>query len=306
MTITRSPGIHIGHGYIAGGGYMGLSDELDATVQRAAEALAAAYPDYDVTIRFNSDRNSGGAWLVTDQSDGIGSNADIGIGASVITQKHYDWREKDPDLYEGQEPLPPVGTVIIDAKVGERVVIGSPEREDRYVTVASIDEALAFVQEHGDLGKLVEWHAEQKRISEERARVFAAYVKSIRGVRRQRYAEACWNALEANNGAAWCELRVADASGIPYEVERTIRRRTRAIWEGKEVAGEMLVGRSYMPRLAVTTEEHVAVVAKSRDHRGNLPVESKVDGQVYLMFPLPRWAAEVVASMRGVPVDSDV
>lgn len=302
MTITRSPGIHIGHGYIAGGGYTGVTDELDATVQRAAEALAAAYPDYDVTVRFNSDRKSGGAWLVTDPSEGIGSNADIGIGASVITQKHYEWREKDPDLYEGREPLPPVGTILIDAIVGLRVVVGSSKREDRYATVGSIEEALAFVQEHGDLAKLVEWRAEQKRISDERARVFSEYVQSIRGSRRQAYAEACWQALEMDNGAAWCEPR---EQNIPYEVAKTIRRRTRAIWTGAEIAGEMLVARRYMPRLAVTDEEHAAVIAKSREHPGNLPVESKVDDQVYLMFPLPRWAAEIVASMRGVPVDSD-
>lgn len=302
MTITRSPGIHIGHGYIAGGGYTGVTDELDATVQRAAETLAGAYPGYDITIRFNSDRKSGSAWLVTDPGDGIGSNADIGIGASVVTQAMHTYRADDPEAYEGREPLPPVGTILIDAIVGERVVTGSPKREDRYARVNSIEEALAFVQEHGDLGKLVEWHAEQKRISDERARVFSEYVKSIRGVRRQEYAEACWQALEMNNGTAWCEPR---EQNIPYEVAKTIRRRTRAIWTGAEIAGEMLVGRKYMPRLAVTTEEHVAVVAKSREHRGNLPVESKVDDQVYFMFPLPRWAAEIVASMRGVPVDSD-
>lgn len=301
MTITRSTGIHIGHGYVAGGGYTGVTDELDATVQRAAEALAAAYPGYDVTVRFNSDRKSGGAWLVTDPGDGIGSNTDIGIGASVVTQAMHTYQADDP-AYEGREPLPPVGTIFIDAIVGLRVVVGSSKREDRYAMVDSIEEALAFVQEHGDLGKLVEWRAEQKRISEERARVFSEYVKSIRGSRRQAYAEACWQALEMDNGAAWCE---PGEQNIPYEVAKTIRRRTRAIWTGAEIAGEMLVARRYMPRLAITDEEHVAVIAKSREHPGNLPVESKVDDQVYLMFPLPRWAAEIVASMRGVLVDSD-
>jgi hypothetical protein len=303
MTITRSPGIHIGHGYIAGGGYTGVTYALDATVKKAAEALAAAYPDHDVTIRFNSDQESGGAWLVTDPFDGIWSNAEIGIGASVITQKHYDRREKDPDLYEGQEPLPPVGTVIIDAKVGERVVIGSSKREDRYVTVSSIEEALAFVQEHGDLGKLVEWHAEQKRISEERARVFAAYVKTIRGIRRQEYAEACWQALEMNNGKAWCEPR---PKGIPYEVECTLRRRTRAIWSGVEIAGEMLVSRYGQEKFPINSTEYEALCEAAANRSEALVFDADANGKLYLLFPMPRWQAEVVAKLRGLKVDADV
>jgi len=87
--ITRSTGIPATAGGVfygmAGGGYQGATDELDAVVQEAAEALARAY-QMDVTIRFNSDRESGGAWLVTHEQDAIDANAEVGIGASVVTE----------------------------------------------------------------------------------------------------------------------------------------------------------------------------------------------------------------------------
>jgi len=77
--IIRSAGLPTGHlGLLAGGGYSGATEELDSLVYRAAEALRTAYPR-NVTIRFNSDRRSGGAWLITHEVDGFGRNAEIGI-----------------------------------------------------------------------------------------------------------------------------------------------------------------------------------------------------------------------------------
>lgn len=82
-TITRSTGLPIaGTGLMAGGGYRGLTDELDAVVREAAGALARAYGG-DIEIRYNSDRESGGAWLVTPD----GRNNGVGICASLITAR---------------------------------------------------------------------------------------------------------------------------------------------------------------------------------------------------------------------------
>ena len=79
-TIERSHGICVG-GFFPGGGYSGLTDDLDSVVQAAAEALREAY-GMDIQIRFNSCRESGGAWLVTDPGpDAIGKNNQIGICA---------------------------------------------------------------------------------------------------------------------------------------------------------------------------------------------------------------------------------
>jgi len=53
-TITRSAGIAVpGTGFVAGGGMTGATQELDAAIQAAAEALRRQYPR-DVSIRFNS------------------------------------------------------------------------------------------------------------------------------------------------------------------------------------------------------------------------------------------------------------
>lgn len=62
--IKRSAGYPTGvAGFIAGSGYEGLTDALDNSVKKDAEWLAEEFPGYDVEIRFNSDRRSGGAFL---------------------------------------------------------------------------------------------------------------------------------------------------------------------------------------------------------------------------------------------------
>jgi hypothetical protein len=79
--ITRSAGLPTGYpGFVAGGGYSGHSEELDAIVQVGARLLVDHYRR-DITIRFNSDRRSGGAWLVTHPMDNFAGNAEIGICA---------------------------------------------------------------------------------------------------------------------------------------------------------------------------------------------------------------------------------
>lgn len=85
--ITRSEGYELTVGAapvaVAGGGYSGCTAELDAVVAEAAQALAAAYGQ-DVEIRFNSDRESGGAFLKT--ADGRSNQ--VGIAASLVTARH--------------------------------------------------------------------------------------------------------------------------------------------------------------------------------------------------------------------------
>lgn len=96
MTTTeRSPGIPVRidgtFAGIVGGGGTGATEELDATVERAADLLGTAF-DLPVTIRFNSDRESGGAWLKLDEPDGIWKNNQVGICASVITERTVEKR----------------------------------------------------------------------------------------------------------------------------------------------------------------------------------------------------------------------
>ena len=53
---------------------------------REAEFLRDYY-HINVTIRFNSNRLSGGAWLIDSKKDGIGSNSSIGLGASLVNSR---------------------------------------------------------------------------------------------------------------------------------------------------------------------------------------------------------------------------
>ena len=62
---------------------------------QAAEALQAAYGT-DIEIRFNSDRESGGAWLKTPD----GGNAETGIAASVVTARARARWEASAQRYE--------------------------------------------------------------------------------------------------------------------------------------------------------------------------------------------------------------
>ena len=59
--ITRSCGIYV-QGYRPGGGYEGKTKELDAIVSQAAGIMEKTF-GCEITIRFNSDRESGGAFI---------------------------------------------------------------------------------------------------------------------------------------------------------------------------------------------------------------------------------------------------
>ena len=84
--ILRSRGVVVDGGYVVGGGHSGLTDKLDAVVLREAEILRAHFGT-DVTIRFNSDRLSGGAWLVDSAEDKLGSNCSIGLCARLYNSR---------------------------------------------------------------------------------------------------------------------------------------------------------------------------------------------------------------------------
>ena len=169
--IVRSPGIPIpGTPYAAGGGYQGRTDDLDGTVRQAAEMLLQAFGQ-DVTIRFNSDRESGGAFVVTDAVNDIGANAEIGLGAVLIdipkrrqrARRRRDDTEVDRDIRalleaDGYDPdNPPERYVKVKANIGERALLhpevatehhyktGSPRV---YATFGSLDAGLAFLQAH--------------------------------------------------------------------------------------------------------------------------------------------------------------
>lgn len=167
--ISRSHGILIpGTGFVAGGGFSGITRDLDELVNEAAKLLQDAFGD--VTIRFNSDRRSGGAWLVTSTGGGIGSDAEIGICASLfsvsrLTQTFIDtWGEEghikvrqhiidnlggDPDgPDEFTATYAYVGNIALRSFADANNRTDDPWRCYLHKRMASIREALAFVQAH--------------------------------------------------------------------------------------------------------------------------------------------------------------
>jgi hypothetical protein len=96
MTITRSAGIPVKVGAlhaIVGGGYRGLTKELDDTVAQEAELLSALF-NRDVEIRFNSDRESGGAWL-KNSLEGLEANCQVGLNAGLRPIKPAGMSDED-------------------------------------------------------------------------------------------------------------------------------------------------------------------------------------------------------------------
>lgn len=80
--ITRSFGMSTGTGYLVGSGYEGKTKELDDLVADIANRLSTLYPNNGVEIRFNNNRESGGAFI----KDGDWS-ASIGVGAGYYSSK---------------------------------------------------------------------------------------------------------------------------------------------------------------------------------------------------------------------------
>jgi len=80
VVITRSNGIAI-QNFVVGGGYNGCTNELDNIVMDAAQKLEE-FTKRDIEIRFNSDRRSGGAWVV-DSLPGFQGNCHLGISAGL-------------------------------------------------------------------------------------------------------------------------------------------------------------------------------------------------------------------------------
>jgi hypothetical protein len=149
--IERSAGLVVSIGTlpaIVGGGYSGRSDELDATVQRAAEMLRDAY-GLPVVIRFNSDRLSGGAWLKTHEVDGIGRNSEIGLCASENTERTEEryrliCERSDGDMIYKPRPL----GVSVQAHISVR---SAKDGIYYHCTHESLEDALAYVLANAEL-----------------------------------------------------------------------------------------------------------------------------------------------------------
>ena len=91
--IERSAGIATGAGYLAGSGFSGKTEELDAFIQKEAEILLEMF-GRDVVIRFNSDRLSGGAFIKDGKFDDS-----VGLGAQIFNKKQFEMIQADHKAY---------------------------------------------------------------------------------------------------------------------------------------------------------------------------------------------------------------
>jgi hypothetical protein len=157
-------------GYIAGGGYSGSTKELDDTVQKAAKLLADAF-GRDIEIRFNSHRESGGAWLKDDLS-GFSGSCQVGLGAALrakppkgrtkeqwydeLSRKHGAWTRSMLDEIESAPRHVVVDTYIAGAIARDGEIVNSGNPDHRYASHdhKSLAEGLAFLKRHVNRSKL--------------------------------------------------------------------------------------------------------------------------------------------------------
>lgn len=125
------------HGFIVGGGYEGRTKELDQIVQREAELLKATY-NRDVQIRFNSDRLSGGAWLVN-SLPGFSGCCQVGLCAG---------NREATGLY--------IDTVVDASALRDKSLATEGVRRDySYKIHATVEDALAWLKANVDSSKLL-------------------------------------------------------------------------------------------------------------------------------------------------------
>ena len=168
--ITRSTGLPTGFlGFTAGGGYSGITEELDSVVAKQAKLLAEAF-GRDVEIRFNSDRRSGGAWLRDDLPGFIG-NVQVGFNAGITAKPpkgktYHQWLNElgeehgwgpgmDRVLKEAPQEVT-ISTYIKGAVAKDPSIVNSGTVGSRYASTEhrSLREGIEFLKKHVDRSKL--------------------------------------------------------------------------------------------------------------------------------------------------------
>jgi hypothetical protein len=152
--IERSVGTIV-HNYIVGGGYQGNTEELDNTVKQMAEVLQTIY-SRDIEIRFNTDGNSGGAWL-KNSLPGFSGNCQVGLCAGLriirpngmtddeIFEKRKEWWTWPKELYIATNLKPSVLPISFTCNC--------KTYDYRYHT--SIKEATQYLLDNVDIAKIL-------------------------------------------------------------------------------------------------------------------------------------------------------
>jgi len=162
MTITRSTGLYTGYGaYFCGNGYEGTTKELDDTVKREAELLTTTFKR-DIEIRFNSDRESGGAWL-KNSLEGFAGNCQVGLGAGIRAIKpegmsREDWVHNSTREFRNSQPKKLYITSYAKASALKDHSLANDGYSEpiSYRFHQSVGEALAWLIENVDREKILD------------------------------------------------------------------------------------------------------------------------------------------------------
>lgn len=154
--ISRDPGTPTGLGVVAGGGYRGKREDQDEAVQELAKRLNDEF-DYDITIRFNTNQLSGGAWLKdNDRSSQVGLGVNLKPPEWYLEQRH-EWLFGDGEEPDKREFSVNERQLVIEVKADVPIVAEAhanrmTDRDDRtsYAVIAfdEIDEAWDWFVEH--------------------------------------------------------------------------------------------------------------------------------------------------------------
>ena len=155
MSIKRSTGYYTGYGGVfAGAGYKGLTEELDAIVVEAAEALAAQYGT-DIEIRYNTDRRSGGAWLVDPSTRNTTLAINAGLSKIIPEGKDIEWLidldRHDHNAYRALPDKLTINTYVIDRALRDPSMADPTNLNDTpyaYVEQPSLEAAMAWLRKN--------------------------------------------------------------------------------------------------------------------------------------------------------------
>jgi hypothetical protein len=143
---------------MVGCGYEGLTKELDDTVKREAELLTTTF-NRDVEIRFNSDRESGGAWLKNSLKS-FASNCQVGLGAGLKHRFPDGIKREDiwlkPELLYNQPKELYIDTYVDQSALRDASLANSGNPDCRYCSLdhKTVDKALTWLIANVDTEKI--------------------------------------------------------------------------------------------------------------------------------------------------------
>lgn len=144
--IERSAGISTGLGYFVGNGYNGKTKELDDTVLEISKLLEEHFKK-NVEIRFNSNRESGGAFLKDNEF-----SSKIGIGAGLESSKFHSLTKEEQRKLSGEdfEKLININDIILFHVVLDEELMKDKSKCNLYEYFNSLEQAFDWLSENMD------------------------------------------------------------------------------------------------------------------------------------------------------------